>query len=308
MLFLLGLQDTHFSRMLPEEARRQKQIYGILIAFEFLLALAAGLSVYTFTAVVFQSIAWAITAGIFFSLLTLNLLNLVFLATLNPSDDTLYKNWISKKYSLKDLNDEKIASLKTNAEIDAYLFDVKSKIRTKALSFQQKKASFVFTFLRNLFLVSILTLLAVVVANGLELFFFRHEINKTIHDLLLSNTLTDNWTKEHLLQQQGGKEFLLIESNSLLLNLNLLTRGLGNWKWILDFVVVILFLLPYVLMYRSPEFLKGHYMRELVLHQLEISGRHFILTRQKVMEIKVYFDSPEFEEQLFEKLYGFKKP
>jgi hypothetical protein len=294
--------------MQTDEAERQKLIYGILIAFEILLSLAAGLSVYTFIAIVFQSIGYAVTGGIFFSLLSMNLLNLVFLATLNPLEDTLYKNWISKRFSLKDLNDEKIASMKTNAEIDAYLYDVKSKIRSRSSIFKQRKASFIFTFLRNLFLVSILTLLGVIVANGLELFFFRNDINKAIHDLLLSESLTDSWTREHLLQQQDGKEFLLIESNSLLLNLNLLSRGLGNWKWMLDFTVVILFVLPYVLMYRSPEFLKGAYMRELVLHQMEVSGRHFILTRQKVMEIKAYFESDEFENHLYETLYGFRKP
>jgi len=304
----LGLQEAHFTQVGKEDSRRQKKIYSLLVVFEFLLATLSGLAAFTFTSTIFHSIFIGLVVAVAFSLIVFNLINLVLLATLNPLDDFLYKNWINKKYSIKDLDDEKIASLKTNAEVDSFLFDLKKNIRAHSEVFIPRKASFIFVFLRNLLLIFILGLIGLIVANGLELFLFRNQINETIKELLASQTILDAWVRQNLLEPEQGTEFILINSNSLLLNLELLSKGLGNWKWFLDFLVIFLFLLPYIIMYRSPEILKGIYQRELVLHQIEISNRHYIRTRQKIMETKEIFDSPEFLDSLYEKLYGFPKP
>ena len=73
--------------------------------------------------------------------------------------------------------------------------------------------------------------------------------------------------------------------------------------------MLFIFIFPFVLMHRSAEFLKGDYIRELTLSELFLTNEYYILSRQKTFELEEHFKpKDDFEEKLYERLYGFPKP
>ena len=309
---LLGVRKETMSAVPYEIMERQLKIYKWLVIMLLVISFLSAFAFYVYGVVIFHSILIAIVCSLFFGYVVYNLFNLLLLSSLNPMDKSIYRIWIDKKdreYAFRELNNEKIAGLQTEEEINGYLFDIISSLRKESEVFKPRKESFLNKFIKNLFLITVMLLLAIIVANAIELFIYRAQINSAISNMLKSKVFElDPWNKKYIFTPEQGKEFILIHSNSLLLDLELLTRGLGKWKIVVDFLVILIFVFPFILLHRSPEFLKGEYIRELALEELKISNRFNILSKHKVNEIKDYIETNENEDKLYQRIYGFPKP
>jgi hypothetical protein len=78
----------------------------------------------------------------------------------------------------------------------------------------------------------------------------------------------------------GHSFFEYINSNSLLLVIEILTNGLGNIKYIIDGIIILIFLGPALLHLTSSEILKGAYVKELAIHEISISHYHYLKTQK----------------------------
>ena len=308
----LGVRKKLMSAVPLDVMDRQFKIYKWLFIMVLVITFLTSFAFYIYGVVIFHSIIIALVCSIFFGYVVYNLFNLLLLSSLNPMNQSIYRIWVDKKdkdFAFKDLNDEKIAGLQTEAEINGYLFDIISSLRKESEVFKPRKESFLNKFIKNLFLITVMLLLAIIVANAIELFIYRAQINSAISNMLKSKVFElDPWIKKIIFTPEHGKQFILIHSNSLLLDLELLIRGLGKWKIVIDFLIILIFVFPFVLMHRSSEFLKGEYIRELSLFELKISTKHYILSKHKINEIKEFIESTGDKEKLFERLYGFPKP
>ena len=64
------------------------------------------------------------------------------------------------------------------------------------------------------------------------------------------------WTLS-MLKEDANAPFILIESKSLLLSMEILSLSIGGWKIVLDIVVAFLFLTPFILLKKSKEYAGG---------------------------------------------------
>ncbi len=280
----IGIGPETFATLSTEEGDRQKKIYSRLVILIIMTSILAAFSMFMFATIVFQSYFIAVPSGFFLGLVLYNFQRLLIIASLTPQDETLYLNWLDKKREFEDLTDAKVMELQSKAEREAFLTDKKMAFRNATANFTARKTGFGSQLIGKLVIVLILVLFGIIVANGLELFLFRGQINDSIEKLLQSKeVVVDTWSKKHIFTSTNGKEFLLINSRSLLVDLEFLTRGLGYWKYLMDFIVLIVFLLPIILLNKSEEFLKGPAMRELVLQELKITNDHYILSRRFIL-------------------------
>ncbi|MFN5635076.1 MAG: hypothetical protein ACK49D_10420 [Flavobacteriia bacterium] len=280
----IGIGPGIFETLTTDEADRQKKIYSRLVIFISVTSILAAFSMFLFAAIVFQSYLIALLTGVFLGLVMYNFQRLLIIASLSPQDELLYLNWIDKKREFEDLTDAKVMELQSKADREAFLTDKKMAIRNATANFTQRKTGFFSQFMGKLIFVFILVLFGIIVANGLELFLFRGQINESIDQLLQSKeVVVDSWSKKHIFTSANGKDFLLINSNSLLVDIEFLTRGLGYWKYLMDFIVLIIFLFPIILLNKSDEFLKGSVMRELVVQEVRITNNHYILSRRFIL-------------------------
>jgi hypothetical protein len=88
-----------------------------------------------------------------------------------------------------------------------------------------------------------------------------------------------------MLVPPNGGEFKLFHCSSLLLIIDVLKAGLGYWKIVLDLLVLAIFLLPLVLIFKSREIQLGYYIRELALHEVSISFYHYLKSQKRCVEI-----------------------
>ena len=113
--------------------------------------------------------------------------------------------------------------------------------------------------------------LSCLIANAMEIFMFKNKINADIAEIrnsetikkvasrnndslnyLQGNSVLAKWTLDVVTEKETT--FKLIDSYSILLTLETLDRGLGNWKLLLDFLFALLFLVPFVLVRKSKRY------------------------------------------------------
>jgi hypothetical protein len=180
---------------------------------------------------------------------------------------------IGKK--LGNISDEKIQEI---------VYVAKDKLREKAQIDIGQKPLTAAHILTMTIRVVVLSIIAIVFATGIELFIFSNQINDVLDQLKLQySSHGDTWMVENIFTPNKGENFIIFNSNSLLLNLDLLVKGLGFWKIIFDIVFLTIFLLPLIIVFKSKEIKQSEYMQELVLSEMTITFYHFLHT-QKLCE------------------------
>ena len=141
-----------------------------------------------------------------------------------------------------------------------------------------KGSGFLTMFIRILFI----TIFAMIFATGIELFIFKGVINDTLAQTrtLLMSEQPDSWTLKEMLTAKEGDNFIFFNTSSLLLLLDILSTALGYWKLLFDLIILLIFLMPLILVFRSREILFGSYVRELALHEIAISHYHYLKTQK----------------------------
>jgi hypothetical protein len=277
----LGIDSDLLKKVDPKQNERQTFIMSSLAIMLFVLSIIVFISSTVYTLIIFHNVIISILAGLFLSVVIFNLYRLLVITALDVSETTLekyyadhyihYDDYVSRNQDFTDITDE---------NIDAIVNKAKDDLREKT------SINFESNYKKNLFLthgirVFILSIIALVFANGIELFLFNNEINIVLNDLLdFYVTKNDTWYINNILKPALGDNFYIIDSNSLLLALEILNFGLGNWKILLDFLFIILFILPLAIVLKSNEVKRSEYIRELALSELTITFKHFLLTQR----------------------------
>lgn len=127
-----------------------------------------------------------------------------------------------------------------------------------------------------------LGVLAYIFAFGLEIYMFKDQINEVLLETkaLLSSENPTSFLIQSINVNPDHSFIEYIHSNSLLLVVEILTNGLGNTKYIIDGIIILIFIGPALLHLTSSEISKGAYVKELAIHEIAISHYHYLKTQK----------------------------
>ena len=80
--------------------------------------------------------------------------------------------------------------------------------------------------------------------------------------------------------------------------IGVLKAGLGYWKLLIDVIILFIFMLPLILIFKSKEILKGDYIKELVIHEISISFYHFLKTQKFCSDITLQLEKENLTDRL----------
>ena len=89
-----------------------------------------------------------------------------------------------------------------------------------------------------------------------------------------------------MLQEDKNAPFILIDSKSLLLSMEVLNKCIGEWKIVLDIVIALLFLTPFVLLKKSKEYAGGLFLKEAALYDIQCSHMFYLISERERRKIK----------------------
>lgn len=291
----IGVDKGLLKKVDPEQNERQTYILSSLSLMLVVVSLICFFSSIIYVLIVFHNWFIAIGVGIFLAMVVFNLYRLFVMTALDVSGSSLGEYYVDheKHYAehheigsdIENISDEKIqeitalskANLREKSEMD---------IGNKPLTFAD--------ILTMTVRVIILSVIALVFATGIELFIFNNQINEVLEQLrnqYISHGET--WIVENILTPDKNEQFYIFNANSLLLAIDLLNRGLGYWKVVLDIVFLIIFLLPLALVFKSKEIKQSEYMRELALSEITITFYHYLHTQRLCKKIFKEIESKE---------------
>lgn len=294
----LGFDELIMQKVDPKQSERQKLIFSILTIMLIAIGILVFFSSLVYMLVIFQNWGLAILTGFFIGIIVFNIYRFLIVSSVNASysglsefqsnHDRAYSNYLSNDIDFTEISEEQIQhSVNTKKEELRTVFELPGIISSS------KGSGFLTMFIRILFI----TIFAMIFATGIELFIFKGAINDTIEETrtLLLSEQPDSWTLKEMLTAKDGDTFIWLNSNSLLLLIDILSTALGYWKLLFDLIILLIFLMPLILVFRSREILFGSYVRELALHEIAISHYHYLKTQKTcaiiINEIKSENDS-----------------
>lgn len=292
----MGYDDSLMESVGTEEIRsRQRLVYRMLSIIIFTLSVLCAVSSVVYMLIIFHSWFIALLVGIFLGLVVFNLNGLIVITAFGAHGTTLaeyfndhdryFREHLDPDEDLRNMSDEVLEARVKKARM--------ALERLPTFDIARKPNSFdgVFTMsIRVLFLM----VLAILFSTGIEILIFRSQINGTLEELLMHyRDVGDIWMVNEVLSPKDGKPFTMIQSNSILLVVELLCSGLGNWKVLIDLVFMAIFITPLMIVFRSREFREGEYIRAYVLSSLSISFRHHLITRRYCQQVDAAFRSTE---------------
>jgi hypothetical protein len=278
-----GVSTDYFQNIEKPLANRQILIYNLLAVMVLILSILTALSILIFTLLIFQSWLFAILLMIFAFIVIWNLYNLIVVISLVPSNNELYNQWTNfEKYLEKYIGSDPIEL--TDLNIKKIVQQNKELLRNSKKRKTLSKPS-LSLFLKDLMILFVIVILALITANAMQLFIFRQDLNMLIADVV-STFGTGNQNLDIFFKEDPNRPFVILNSYSVLIDLELLQRSLGYWKYISDAFFMFLFFLPYVIIKKSEEIKDGAYLRESVLHEISINFASELLTRKKLKELE----------------------
>jgi hypothetical protein len=67
--------------------------------------------------------------------------------------------------------------------------------------------------------------------------------------------------------------------------MQILIKGLGIWKFVIDIIIIIIFLIPLAIIFKSMELKKSEYVQELALYEIETTFLHHLRTQKLCSEL-----------------------
>jgi hypothetical protein len=275
---LLGFDKDLLLKADAKLGERQNYIMSMLAIMLICLSLVCFASTLVYVLTIFHSWIIAITIGLFLAWVVFNLYRLFIMTAFNVSGSSLeeYYKKHEKHYAEHIEIGSEMGGL-SDAEIIELVAVSKEHLRQKS----QMKASSISDLSAISIQVIAISIIAVVFATGIELYIFKDQINTLLEELKNQySTHGDTWMVENIFTAEKGKDFIVFNTNSLLLIIDLLNRGLGNWKIVIDLIFLIVFLIPLVLVSRSKEIREGVYMRELALSEITISFYSYLIAQR----------------------------
>ena len=279
----------------PEERQRQVFVFSMLAVIIFCLSVISGLSTLIYMLVIFHNWIIALLIGIFIGLIVFNLNGLIVITAFSAYGTTMaeYFNDHYRYYKEHVLTDEDIHDV-TDEWIEQKVFYARRQLEQLPV-FDIAPRPMTFSEVLTMALrVTFLCLFAILFSTGIEIFLFREQINQVLADLVNYYQSTgDIWMVENILSPGPDDEFVLLNSRSILLVIEILNSGLGAWKIFLDLLFMFLFLTPLIIVFRSREFREGGYIRAHILSCLSISFRHFLISKRFCQKMDRLFSSSD---------------
>jgi len=290
----IGIDTDLLTKVDPKHSERQTLILSTLTLMLFVISIICFFSGIVYALIIFQSWPIALFIGVFLSVMVFNLYRLLVMTALDVSESSLEPYYLDHEKHYSDYVElEEDYSKLTDEKIKEIVYVAKDKLREKtALNPPNRdtKRHPLTMFLR----VIILTIIGLVFANGLELFLFNNQINEVLNDLVkLYATKNETWMVENMLNPREGSSFSVLNTNSLLLALEILNKGLGNWKILIDLIFILIFLLPLIIVLKSKEIKQSEYVQELALSELTITFYHYLHTQKLCKKIENEIKSSE---------------
>lgn len=290
----IGVDTDLLKKVDPKHNERQTYILSMLTIMLFVISTICFFSSIVYALIIFHNWLIAIFIAVFLSLIVFNLYRLLVMTALDVSESTLESYYLKheKHYSDYVKLDDDFSKL-SDVQINEIVYGAKDILREKTAS-----NSAISVIKRRPLTMSlrilILTIIALVFANGLELFLFNNQINEVLNDLLnLYTAKNETWLVENMLNPANGSSFSVLNTNSLLLALEILNKGLGYWKVLIDFIFIVIFLMPLIIVIKSKEIKQSEYVRELALSELSITFYHYLHTQKLCKKIEREIKSSE---------------
>ena len=286
----IGFDEGIMKKVDAENKTRQMFIFSALVVMIIILSFFVLVSSIIYLLIIFHNWAIAIGAGLFLSLVVFNIYRFLTITALNSEKSGIGEYHINHEKQYLDFIENKrkdeISKI-PEEEIRKVVNDRKDTLRKMFSEYYPIKYKVSSRILTMAVRVTFLSIIALVFSTGLELFIFKSHINDVLDATAISlrQELPDSWILNNMLTPEGGKEFTLFHCNSLLLIIDVLQKGLGYWKLILDLLFLFIFLLPLILIIKSKEIQRGDYVKELALHEISISFYHYLKTQKFCVEI-----------------------
>lgn len=283
---LIGVDDKVLANVDPQHNERQSYILSMIGIMITVIPIICFFSTIVLAAPIFQSWIIGILIGIFLGLVVFNLYRMFVMTALDVSGTSLeeYHTHFEKHFEANidinqdysKLNDEELIAISKESII---------KLRKKtSIDSGHYKITFEH-LLTMMFRVIILSIIAILFASGIELFLFKNQINSTIQEVI-NLYKTQNNTEALKVYFDNNGEGLIFKTNSILFLMQVLIKGLGIWKFIIDIVVITIFLTPLAIIFKSMELKKSEYVQELALYEIEFTFLHYLRTQKYCSEMK----------------------
>lgn len=283
---LIGVDDKVLANVDPEHNERQSYILSMIGIMIMVISIICFLSSIVLAAPIFQSWVIGIFIGIFLGLVIFNLYRMFVMTALDVSGTSLeeYYTHYEKHFEANiDINQD-YSKLSDKDLIEISKSSI-TKLRNKtSLDAGPNKITFEH-LLTMIFRVLILSIIAIIFASGIELFLFRNQINNTIVEVI-DLYKTQNNTEALKVYLDNNGNLLIFKTNSILFLLQVLIKGLGIWKFIIDIVIITIFLTPLAIIFKSMELKKSEYVQELALYEIEFTFLHYLRTQKQCSEVK----------------------
>jgi hypothetical protein len=282
----IGIDTDLLKKVDPKHSERQTYILSSLTVMLFVIALICFFSGLVFSLIIFHNWLVAIFVSLFLSAVVFNLYRLFVMTALDVSGSSLEPYYLKhQKHHAEYVALDDDFSSYPDEKINGIVNGAKDKLREKTqMDFPTKNKTL--HPLTMTLRIAILSIIALVFCNGLELFLFKNQINEVLGDLLtLYTTKNETWIINHILTPAAGTDFHIIKTNSLLLALDILNNGLGYWKVLIDLIFMVVFLLPLIIVFKSKEIKQSEYVRELALSELTITFYHYLHTQKLCKKI-----------------------
>ena len=277
----IGVDTDLLKKVDPMHNERQTFILSSLTLMLFVISIICFFSSLVFSLIIFHNWLVSLFVATFLAIVVFNLYRLFVMTALDVSGSSLEPYYLDhEKHYLEHIELDEDFSDYSDEKINGIVYGAKDKLREKTeMEFPSSNKSL--DPLTMTIRISILSIIALVFCNGIELFLFKNQINLVLEDLVsLYSANKEIWIVENLLKPDNGTNFSVVNTNSLLLSLDILGQGLGYWKLLIDFIFIILFLLPLIIVFKSKEIKQSEYVRELALSELTISFYHYIHSRK----------------------------
>ena len=264
---LLGIYTDSLSPL--SETRRFSLLIGVLI----LITLMVSLSSLVYSSIVFQDTWIGVLISIFIGGIVFNIYRMLIVTSLESDHSELSRICNDPKSLILDYERKLKKVPITELGIESLVKDIMHETRAKILDNPDRAAKDRTTFFIKL---SIALFFGLCFSTGLEIFIFKDQLNELISQVnLIYANQTDSWIFNTTAPNSTHR---IINSRSLLLVINLLSDSLGNLKYLIDLIVVFIFCIPILLVYRTSLISEGKAVEELALDEIEITITHNLKT------------------------------
>jgi hypothetical protein len=287
----LGIDIDLLKKSDPVVRDRQIWMLSLLSVMLIVIGLICTASTILYVLIVFHNWPIAICAGVFIGLVAFNLYRLLVMTAMDGSG-TVLGDYMSdhEKHIFEQIDHNADLSNWPEERILEFSARAKQQLREKPLMDKLKSGMNASSVLTMTIRVLMLSVMALIFATGIEIYIFKDQINSVMSHLKEAYQETgDIWMVNNILSPEEGDDFYIIQSNSLLLVLEVLSEGLGYWKLLLDILFMILFLIPLAIVFRSKEISKGEYIKEWVLSSVTISLYHYLSSRKYCQQLIASF-------------------